>query len=204
MVVIDWSLTDILFQNNTPVWRHLRKIFQTELTGTKRVDATRHIRSQELAHLLATIPHNQEFELRPHLCTLFRNTISRLVLNRRLSAREGELYTEEQMLEFQKFGEIMEGIPKCVSAFYPGDFIPTLKWLDLQGLEGRFREANRRMDAFATKILAEHQLRREMGRVREDERDMVHTLLDEVENVGESSGPRITMANVKAVMWVRM
>lgn len=157
-----------------------------------------------MAHLICTTPRNREFELRTHLGVLFTNIISRLILNRRFSAQVGGHETEEQMLEIQTYGEIMEAIPKCLSAFYPGDFIPALKWLDLQGLENRFKETNDRMDSFVTKIISEHQAQRKMGPIAEREKDMVDILLDEVENVTEGS-PRlqITMTNVKAILWVR-
>jgi len=112
--------------------------------------------------------------------------------------------TEEQMLEIHNFQEIMEAIPKCLNAFYPSNLIPALKWFDFQGLDRRFKETNKRMDAFATKIISEHQEQCQMGPVAEHEKDMVHILLDEMDQNGtDKSGPHISMANVKGVMWVR-
>jgi flavonoid 3'-monooxygenase len=194
-------LPDILFQNSSSLRRHQRKIFLTELVGPKRLEATQHVRAEEMAHLIRTMPQNREVELRIYLCVLLNNIISRLILNRRLSARLGEHETEEQMLEIKKFKEITYDISYCLGAFYPGDFIPGLKWLDPLGLEKRFKDTNNRMDSFASKIITEHEAERKLGPIAEQDKDMVHILLDEVENTEEKH--QITMTNVKGMMWVR-
>ena len=197
----DFDLTRYFVQNSSSLRRHQRKIFQTELVGPKRLEATQHVRAEEMAHLIRTMPQNCEVELRTYLCVLLNNIISCLILNRRLSARLGEQETEEQMLEIKKFKEITYDISYCLGAFYPGDFIPGLKWLDLLGLEKRFKDTNNRMDSFASKIIAEHEAERKLGPIADRKKDMVHILLDEVENSEEKH--QITMTNVKGMMWVR-
>lgn len=194
-------LPDILCQNASSLWRHQRKIFQTVLTGPKRLEATQNVRAEEIALLIRILPQNREIELRTYLSVMLNNIISRLVLNRRLSARLGEHEGEEQMLAMNNFKEITHEIALCLGAFYPGDFIPSLKWLDLQGLEKRFKETNNRMDSFVSKIIAEHEAERKLGFIAEQEKDMVHILLDEMEKAEEKH--QITMTNVKGMMWVR-
>ncbi|KAG0565964.1 hypothetical protein M758_7G026300 [Ceratodon purpureus] len=190
---------DLLCQNATSQWRHHRMIFKTELTGPQRLEATQNVRAEEIAHLIRTLPQNQKVELRPYLSVMLNNVVSRFILNKRLSARSGGHETEEELSAIKNFKEITHEIALCLSAFYPGDFIPALKWLGPQRLEKRFKECNKRMDLFVSKIIAEHEAERKLGAIAEEEKDMVHVLLDEMEKSEEEH--RITMTNVKAILW---
>lgn len=61
------------------------------------------------------------------------------------------------------------------TAFYPGDFKPSLKWLDINGLANRVKQITATWTQWLTEIIAEHQAQREMEPVTEQEKDMVHT-----------------------------
>jgi len=190
-------------------------MFDLGLTGSKRLEVTRHVRQEEVAQLLRSLPCNCEFNLRKHLAMLVTGIISRAVVNRSFSAHSlsgiHELSSQaERLRDIQSFRGIMSAIFKGLSSFYPADFIPAVssavRWvLDFQGLDSHFRETNKRMDAFATQIIADHQARRASGPVNEHEMDMVHVLLDEAENYNANLGrskPPITFANIKSIIWV--
>ncbi|KAG0562263.1 hypothetical protein KC19_9G131600 [Ceratodon purpureus] len=149
---------------------------------------------------LSNIHTNRKVELRPYLSVMLDNVVFRFILNKRLSARSGGHETEEELFAVKNFKEITHEIALCLSAFYPGDFIPALKWLGPQRLEKRFKECNKRMDSFVSKIIAEHEAERKLGAIVEEEKDMVHVLLDEMEKSEEEH--RIIMTNVKAILWL--
>lgn len=59
------------------------------------------------------------------------------------------------------------------------DYLPFLRWLDLQGYERMMKEVEKRMDAFHSTILHEHRLQHELrgDRPRDGPEDFVDILL---------------------------
>ena len=164
-----------------------------------------------MAHMLCMIPLNGDVEVRRHLSLMFSNIIARLVLSKRF-VMTGLLKHEQtdtsmlksdpsNSLEFQEahnFMEIVEGLSQCLGVVNPGDCIPTFKWMDVQlGFETKFHKQRERMDMFVSKIISEHQ--EQQRPVREEEKDMVDVMLDEM---GEKDGYEITLDHVKGVLWV--
>ena len=199
--------TDIACQPVNPSWRHLRKIFQVELSGTKRLEATTHVRREEVACMLRAI-HAQSMlsegpvNVQAQVNSLISNIVSRMVLNKRFVGVL-DVNTAEHS-EAQEFRETIEEWAKLRGGFSVGDYIPALAWVDVvQGYARRCRKVHKRMDAFVTRIIAEHRARREngnYGRLAESEKDMVDVLLDEHE--AKSSGYQPTADNIKGVIMV--
>ncbi|XP_024371882.1 cytochrome P450 750A1 isoform X2 [Physcomitrium patens] len=191
---------DLVFQNSTPLWRHLKKIFQVEFTSTKRLDTTRHVREEEIAHLTSTLPHNCEVNLRIHLKSMIGNIISRMAVGQRLCAKPEECESEEQLREVASLREVMDNVAFCIGAVNLADYIPALKWLDLQGLERRFKKTFQIMNSVSGEIIAKHQERRKLSNPTDKQKDLIDVLLDDMEKPQDGS-PRVTMDSIKAVTW---
>lgn len=202
--------TDITFEDNTPKWRNLRKIFNTSLTGPKRLAASYFVRSEEVLSMIRTIiPQvGVPVELNSLFTIFTTNVISRMVLNKRLGCVSTTNASEGNTQEVQDLKEIVEEIFGCLATPNIGTLVPALKYLDIQGLERRFKKLKARMDAFVMNIISEHLEQRTSRRSKEgaakisddEEKDMVDLLLDQMEAMTEESA--ISLENVKSLIWV--
>ena len=142
------------------------------------------------------------------LFTIFTtNVISRMVLNKRLGCVSTTNASEDNVQEVQDLKEIVEDIFGCLATPNIGTLVPALKYLDLQGLETRFKKLKARMDAFVMNIISEHleqrTSRRSKGvgvKICDEEKDMVDLLLDQMEAMTEESA--LSLENVKSLIWV--
>lgn len=185
---------DVAFQSSTQTWRNLKKIFRTEVTSAARLDASRHVREDEVARLMHTIHEKRSVDLKEQLLTLVSNIISRMVLNKRHAGVADGTSTQIE----KDFPEMIQTHFRLAGLFVLGDFIPVLKWLDLGGLEAQMRKHGKRMDAFVSDILSQHRERRRKVSVAKSEQDTVDALLDQMEL--KDAPFRLTEDNVKALI----
>lgn len=192
---------DIAFSPVGPNWRHLRRIFQFELTGLKRLEATKHVRSEELACMLHSIKQEVgPVDLHDQFSILMANIVCRMVINQRyVGVSNGDNTVDK--VDVQEIRETIEEWETLLGCASIGDFIPALAWLDLlQGYGRRLRKVQKRLHEFATKIIAEHRAKRQNSPMLESDKDMVDVLLDE--NEAKTSGNHITEENMMGVILV--
>lgn len=178
---------DVAFQESSPSWRNLKKIFTMELASPARLEASRHIREEEMIVLLRTIHSKGELELKSQLIDMISHVISRMVINKRF----------DDSVE-SDFPTLVQTHFRLAGAFVPGDYIPAVKWLDLGGFEAQMKKQKERMDAFIDDILVQHRERRAKGPVPMKEYDMVHVLLDRIETKDDQI--QLTDTHVKALV----
>lgn len=169
-----------------------------ELAGGKRLEASRHIREDEVACMIRAI-HAEEktVELKSHLTTMISNIVSRMVLNKRYVGVADPNSTQIE----KDFPDMVQTHFRLSGMFVPGDFIPALKWLDLGGFEAQMKKHKLRMDAFVSDIVAQHRERRAKGPVPANEHDYVDVLLDQMEM--KDAQFQLTEDHVKALILVR-
>ena len=128
-----------------------------------------------------------------------------MVLNKRLGCVSTTNANEDNTQEVQDLKEIVEEIFGCLATPNLGTLVPALKYLDIQGLETRFKNLKARMDAFVMNIISEHleQRSKEAAAVKisHEQKDMVDLLLDQME-AGTDDESAITLENVKSLIWV--
>lgn len=187
------------FQSVNPTWRRMRTIFQVELTGSKRLEATKHVRSEEAKCMLHAIAQEGLVDVKAQLNVMISNVVSRMILNKRFM---GVIKDDTvDLAEAREFRETIEEIEYLLGVFNIGDFIPVLAKWDLQGYRQRTEKLHKHMDKFIRKIMAEHQTRREFGVVPECDEDMVDVLLDKLKGDGTSNN-QLSEDNVKGVIQV--
>lgn len=194
--------TGIGFQSVNPTWRHMRTIFQVELAGSRRLEATKHVRREEAKCMLRAIAQEEGLvNVKAQLNVMISNVISRMILNKRFM---GVIKDDTvDLAEAQEFRETTEEIEYLLGAFNISDFIPVLARWDLQGYQQRMEKLHKRIDVFIRKIMAEHQARRQFGPVPECDQDMVDVLLEKLEGDGTSNN-QLSENNVKGIIQVRI
>jgi hypothetical protein len=59
----------------------------------------------------------------------------------------------DNLESLERMGEIVRDITPLAGAFYIRDFIPSLSWLDLQGIRGRMKKVQGEFDALIEKVI---------------------------------------------------
>lgn len=85
--------------------------------------------------------------------------------------------------------------------FNIGDFIPSLEWLDLQGVASKMKKLHKRFDDFLTAIVEDHKKKMSSGRA-DRHVDMLTTLLSLKEDA-DGEGAKLTDTEIKALLLVR-
>ncbi|KAH9324146.1 hypothetical protein KI387_004324, partial [Taxus chinensis] len=117
----------------------------------------------------------------------------------RMSA--GRTFSDHELSGGRKFKEILGEMMALAGAFVISDFIPLLKYIDLQGLRRRMKSLHQIYDEFAEKVIDEHINRR--NKKAEEERgvkDLVDILLDMSEAASHSAEMKVTRLNIKAII----
>ncbi|KAG0576333.1 hypothetical protein KC19_5G072200 [Ceratodon purpureus] len=178
---------DIVLHDITPVNRHLRKIFVSELTSARRLEASKNIRAEELAYMLRTVSKEKgPFRVNTHFHIITTNIVSRMVLSKRFLGegdQTGEAMSAVTNSTAFEFISITEDMARLMGAIHPQDYFNFLpEWFDPQRLEPQFRKQATRMKLFYTKLVNEHKEERRKNPVSEDKKTMLDVLLEQLEN----------------------
>ncbi|KAG0615761.1 hypothetical protein M758_5G064800 [Ceratodon purpureus] len=189
---------DIVFHDITPVTSHLRKVLVSELTSAKRLEASKYIRTEELAHMLRSISKETgPIQVKTFFYRMSTNILTRMILNKRFLC-QGRGDDHNAASEMQEFMEIIEEAGSCMGAVHLKDvfnFIP--KWLDPQGLDTRFRKLKARMDKFYMNMINQHREERRKNPISEEQKIFLDVMLEQLDN----SKYEITEELIKGTIW---
>lgn len=171
-----------------------------ELTSAKKLEASRHMREDEMARMLRMIPQDGVVEVATHIETMVTNVISLMVFKKRFAELGGGKLDAPDKQAIKEFKDIMVEQNQCLGAFNPGDYFPGLRWLDIQGLEARFKKLHNRMELCFLNVISEHSDRRKDGCLHEEDMDMVDVLYAEMEKEHEFE---MNEEHIKGVIWVK-
>ena len=109
------------------------------------------------------------------LSSLTANIICRTLMGKRCS-----MDVSDKLASVNGIPELIGGLAEVAGVFDFGDFIPCVKWLDLQGIRGRMKKLNREFDKFAEEIIDERVEMRKLKESTNGQRanDFVDVLLD--------------------------
>ncbi|KAG0613122.1 hypothetical protein M758_6G078700 [Ceratodon purpureus] len=194
---------DITFSDITPASRQLRKIFHSQLTSARRIEESEHIRTDEILQMLRSIPSDKVVNIKSCLEVMTANILTRLIISKRFMGRSGgELDTSEKK-ELKDFIHITEEIGLCLGTPNPRDVIPAFKYIDLNGLDRRFKNLRSHMESFLSKIVAERHHRRTESLGSMDpssEKDLLDILLDQMDTKANEQD-QITGEVVTSIVW---
>ncbi|KAM7507805.1 hypothetical protein LguiA_018258 [Lonicera macranthoides] len=138
------------------LWRRLRRVSASELFSPARLAATAEVR-QEVVRLMAREVAKGcgegvgKVNLKLKFSEVSINVISMLMMGKRYY---GEDVADPIVAVI--FRDLMKEFLELLKLSNVGDFLPFLRWLDLQGMERRMMELREKMDKFLQEIVDEH------------------------------------------------
>ncbi|GLJ45519.1 hypothetical protein SUGI_0958360 [Cryptomeria japonica] len=174
-------------------WRQIRKLCTIELLSAKRTESYRWVREEEVSAMVRSVreetQHGMRFvNLRKHICSVLLNTVCRMFA--------GRSYSHHHLSGGQEFSQMVDEIMHLAGVIVPGDFIPSLAFLDWGGYCRRMQAINKVFDEFAEKLIDEHSKRRRTK--KSEEPDIVDVMLDMAE-IG-SAEIQLSRVHIKAII----
>lgn len=140
-------------------WRNLRRITTIDVLSNNRLTSFLGVRTDEANRLIQNIIKHgasRDFikvELRSILTEMTFNGMMRMISGKRYYGDDGDVTEVE---EAKQFREIISEILSLLGANNKGDFLPLLRWFDLDDLEKRCKKIANRADAFLEGLIQEH------------------------------------------------
>lgn len=188
-----YNCEDLVFAEHGPKWRLRRKIATTHVFGGKAILDWAHLRATEGKHMVRVIheceKQGEPIEVGAFLSCAITNMVSQLALGQRMFAYKGSESKElkDMVVEFMTLS----------GANNIGDFIPSIAWMDLQGVVGKMKRLHKRFDEFLSKSIEEHG---KSAHERKGKPDFVDILMASGEE--DPSGERLSFTNIKALLLV--
>lgn len=188
-----YNSQDMVFAEYGPKWRLLRKLSNLHMLGGKALDDWAHVRAAELGHMLRTMCESsrrgEPVVVAEMLAYGMANMIGQIILSRRVFETKGS--------ESNEFKDMVVELMTSAGYFNIGDFIPSISWMDLQGIETRMKRLHKKFDVLITKMLEEHE---KSAHQRRSKPDFLDVLMANREN--RTEGERLTTTNIKALLLV--
>ncbi|CAH8270428.1 unnamed protein product [Arabidopsis lyrata] len=186
-----YNYQDLVFAPYGQRWRLLRKISSVHLFSAKALEDFKHVRQEEVGTLtrelarVGTKPVNLGQLV--NMCVV--NALGREMIGRRLFGADADHKADE-------FRSMVTEMMALAGVFNIGDFVPSLDWLDLQGVAGKMKRLHKRFDAFLSSILEEH----EMNGQDQKHTDMLSTLISLKGTDLDGDGGSLTDTEIKALL----
>ncbi|XP_059077672.1 xanthotoxin 5-hydroxylase CYP82C2-like [Cryptomeria japonica] len=166
--------------------RDLRKICTMKLFSASRIDSFKHLRTEEVSALIRSLFESCQQEAAPvnmksRLSDPTSNIIMRMVASKRVSGSQ----CSEDLQEGHHLRKMVEETFYLYGVFAVGDYLPFLKWLDLQGLISAMKKLQKKRDAFMQKLVNEH--REKQGIHAQDLIDLLISAVDNQEIQSDSN-----------------
>ncbi|CAN1185014.1 Geraniol 8-hydroxylase [Linum perenne] len=160
-----------------PTWRNLRKVCNTYLFTTQKIDSNQDIRRNMIQELLESVRKNaREGKVVDIGRAAFRTSFN--VLSRTVMSLDVE--------EAKEFKEATKGIVEGATKPNLGDYFPVLGKMDLQGIQRRMKNHYEKVLNLFGRIIDER-LKKRKSEKYVSNNDVLDTLLDITEGNGEVS-----------------
>ncbi|XP_057843323.2 flavonoid 3'-monooxygenase CYP75B137 [Cryptomeria japonica] len=188
---IAYDSNDLVWAPYGNRWRMLRKVCNIHLFAGKALEDMQPVRQLELSLLVKSLlAHGQRGESANlgelmNVCTA--NVLGQVMFSKRVFESQGAKASE--------FREMVIELMVLAGVFNIGDFVPSLAWLDLQGVQAKMKKLHDRFDNFFSKIIAEHQAES----ANKSKKDFLSALLA-LRNNADGEGGRLTDTDMKALL----
>ncbi|KAF5447676.1 hypothetical protein F2P56_033208 [Juglans regia] len=186
-----YGAQDMVFADYGQRWKLLRKLSNLHMLGGKALEDWAQVRAAELGHMLRAMCESSrqgELVVVPEMLTYaMANMIGQVILSRRVFVTKG--------LESNEFKDMVVELMTSAGFFNIGDFIPSIAWMDLQGIERGMKRLHKRFDVLLTKMIEEHSASAHERKGKPDFLDVVMANRDNV-----SAGERLSLTNIKALL----
>ncbi|GAV62131.1 p450 domain-containing protein [Cephalotus follicularis] len=185
-----YNAQDMVFADYGPRWKLLRKLSNLHMLGGKALEDWTQVRTVELGHMIQAMceaSRAKEPVVVPEMLTYaMANMIGKVILGHRVFVTQGS--------ESNEFKDMVVELMTSAGYFNIGDFIPSIAWMDLQGIERGMKKLHKRFDALLTKMFEEHMATAHERKGNPDLLDIV------MANRDNSEGERLTTTNIKALL----
>ncbi|KAF7815612.1 flavonoid 3',5'-hydroxylase 2-like [Senna tora] len=191
---IAYNSQDMVFADYGPKWRLLRKLSNLHMVGGKAIEEWSKVRADELAHMLNAMYESSKVgepvSIPEMLNFAMANMLGGIILSRRVFHTKGS--------ESNEFKDMVVELMTTAGYFNVGDFIPSLAWLDMQGIERGMKVLHKKFDVLLTRMIQEHVASSDKRKSKPDFLDVIMRYYKEgvVDDVGE----KLSFTNVKAVL----
>ncbi|KAH7297902.1 hypothetical protein KP509_25G017700 [Ceratopteris richardii] len=162
-----FKYTDILFSSPGPYWKLMREICVTDLFSNKRLEYFRPVRVEEVHGMVRSVLSQvgSLVNVRDELHSASSNIIARITLGKRMP----ELSVSSRADPSCNIVQIIREVAHLLGAFNVGDYLPWLRWMDLQGLAKHSKDVHRKATIVFQEVIDNR---------RKDNRTKDETLLD--------------------------
>ncbi|KAK0578075.1 hypothetical protein LWI29_004708 [Acer saccharum] len=185
-----YNAQDMVFAHYGPRWKLLRKLSNLHMLGGKALQDWSQVRVVELGHMLRAMCDSSrkgEPVVVPEMLTYaMANMIGQVILSRRVFVTKGS--------ESNEFKDMVVELMTSAGFFNIGDFIPSIAWMDLQGIERGMKKLHNKFDVVITKMIKEHMASTHERKGKLDFLDVV------MANREISDSEKLTITNIKALL----
>jgi len=176
-----------------PRWRLMRKVCNIHLFAGKALNHLQPVREAEVGMLVKSIlEHERQGKPVPvnlgellNVCTA--NILGQIMLSKRVFDSRGSKASE--------FTEMLVESFDLAGKFIIGDFVPSLAWLDLQGVRTKMKKLHNKFDEFLTEMIMERQTAACNG----GKSDFLSTLWA-LRNYADGQGGKLTNDDIKVLL----
>ncbi|KAL0326413.1 UNVERIFIED_CONTAM: Trimethyltridecatetraene synthase [Sesamum radiatum] len=177
-----YNYSDLTWAPYGPYWRQARKIYFTEVLNPKKLESFEHIRIEERRNFISRLRSlsGNPIVLRDHLARYTLSIICRMALsNKYFSIDKTEDENDDAIIKVDELRGLLDEWFFFSGAFEIGDWIPWLRFLDLQGYVKRMKALSKKLDSFYDYVLHDHLTRKAAARIQDHStvKDVVDTLL---------------------------
>lgn len=205
-----YNYSDVAWAPYGPFWRQGRKIYLSELFNSKRLESYEYIRVEERRDFVSRLYalSGKPVVLKEQLSRLTLSVISRSALGKKYFISESEstktTSKSSSLVKLERFQEILDELFLLNGVLNVGDWIPWLRFLDLQGYQRRMKALKKRLDRFHDQVIEEHKANRKVEEGQNGNfvpKDMMDLLLELAES--PNLEVKITYDGVKGLIQVR-
>ncbi|XP_038907094.1 cytochrome P450 81Q32-like [Benincasa hispida] len=160
----DFAVSRCLSYNHTTLgaapygdhWRKLRRVSALEILSSNRLNTNSGIRRDEVRRVMRKIYEASRDDFGK---VEFKSMVKELTLNITMRMVAGKRYYGEEAAkssEARTFQAIVNELFEFTLSSYPADFLPILKYIDIQGFMKRAKKLITRVDAFWQGLIDEH------------------------------------------------
>ncbi|KAK9097253.1 hypothetical protein Sjap_022750 [Stephania japonica] len=153
---LGYNYTSLVWSSYGDHWRNTRRIIALELFSAARLQQLLSLRLEEIHGFLRQLSKNADYDRLQKLN--FKTMFFELMLNIIMRMIAGKRYFGENVEnkeEALRFRHMVSETFYLMGASNFADFLPFLRWFDLQGLERRMAVAHKERDAFMQGLIEE-------------------------------------------------
>ncbi|KAJ9555560.1 hypothetical protein OSB04_010174 [Centaurea solstitialis] len=194
--VVTYGGQDVVWSDNTPTWRKLRKLLVHEVLSNKNLEASRSFRRDEVRKTIKDVYGRvgTVIDLNEISFSTEANVLTRMVWENSADGPSGA-----------EFRTAVTKVLEIIGRLNVSDYIPSLAWFDLQGVERDITKEMKNLNRIFTNIIDDriksNSEKLAVGHDHEGgKKDLLQILLEIKEQKADAKSLEITNVDIKALL----